>query len=261
MAAAAAEASLYMHAIMGATPYTQQNDQYSFSGNTWTSKTDTGMTARAISTAVGVNEVVYAQGGYNGSQFDAHAKYTLGSDAWANLTSMVHTNYKKIGARLQDDYYITGGVGYGGTSENKISTDKYTKATNAVTNLTNLSSPFTNDADGRHTGFTAGGNLYVATGWEGDPPHPGSSLNMWSKECREYSVSGNSWSTKTDCNTERADCAGVSPSGDSDIGNVIGGDDDAYAGNHNEQYSVSGNTWTNKLDMLYSVQHVGGADA
>jgi len=295
--------SLYAHSIMGlgASTYTQENDQYDFSLNTWTSKTNTGMTARAPSTSVGVDEVIYVQGGRSTSNFSAQAKYTLGSDAWANLTAMVHANHKKIGARMNDDYYITGGVSYGGTAESTIryydisgdswqttgtafnaicaggaggsldraetsavwyvcagagSTDKYTKATNAVTNLTNLSSPFANDADGRHTGFTAGGNLYVATGWEGDD-----GAEQFSKECREYSVSGNSWSTKTDCNNERTDCAGVSQAGDNDKGNVIGGGHNAYKGDVNEQYSVSGNTWTAKAVLLYDVQHVGGADA
>jgi hypothetical protein len=302
--AESAVGSLYAHAIMGhgAAAYTQENDQYDFSLNTWTSKTNTSMTARNPSTSVGVNEVIYVQGGYTGTPYSAHAKYTLGSDAWANLTSMVHNNHKKIGARMNDDYYITGGVSYGGNTAEALirynvvatdtwsttgvnfnavcaagaggsldrtetsaiwyvcagagSTDKYTKATNAVTSLTNLSSPFDSDVDGRHTGFTAGGNLYVATGWEGDD-----GAEQFSKECREYSVSGNSWSTKTDCNNERTDCAGVSQAGDNDKGNVIGGGHNAYKGNLNEQYSVSGNTWTAKAVLLYDVQHVGGADA
>jgi hypothetical protein len=96
----------------------------------------------------------------------------------------------------------------------------------------------------RTAAFTADNRVFVATGWGGD-----NSARLHVDYVEEYSVSGNSWASKSSALSERADCAGASLGEGASAGYVFSGAHAANTGRVNEEYSVSGNSWTSKTDL------------
>ena len=194
--------------------------------------------------------------------YDIH-KYSVSGDSWSDTG----TNASHLMAAMpsgvidrdstSDKWFMVNDNVDGGGGANNGATDKYTLATNTITVMTSLYSlRYWVGGDGRSAGFTAGGNLYMHNGWDA----PEDSLSM-SNQVRGYSVSGDSWSVKTDTNNEKVDIGGASLDADGDTGYSIAGDNNDYSGPKVEKYSVSGNTWTNVTDLTYEPQHSLGASA
>jgi hypothetical protein len=216
-----------------------------------------------------MNGNYYMTGGkaYGSSARQTHAtkdihKYSVSGDSWSDTgTDASHVMAAMPSGVIDRDStsakWFMVNDDTSADAANNGATDKYTLATNAITVMTSLFSlRYWVGGDGRSAGFTAGGNLYMHNGW--DYPETAGSM---SKKVRGYSVSGNSWSVKTDTNNEKVDIGGASQDADGDTGYSIGGDQDDYSGPKVEKYSVSGNTWTNVADLTYEPQHQTGASA
>ena len=111
-AAAAVSGESFIFCVAGQTAgatLTQNNDKYDPDANTWTAKTALSLTARNLSTAVGIASEVYAQGGRAGTAQKDHAKYTLGTNAWSSLTDAAEINHGRSHGKMNGNYYMTGG--------------------------------------------------------------------------------------------------------------------------------------------------------
>lgn len=283
-AAAAVGTAVYTKMyVVGGNHAVADTDEYDASGNSWASKTNgPSVTAKRQYPIVNtIGEKLYLMGGYDVGQLDQNDAYSQSGNSWSSKTNMLAANHGAVSGVLNDKIYISCGVGgvedtseYVDDTWTNKSVDGPTKgyvpgmavgdklyATHdsgvgegstiapATDNevydpSANTWSAIANEGVGmsRTAAFTANNRLFVATGWGGD-----AGGKQYMDTVEEYSVSGNSWATKTVTPTERTDAAAASLGEGAAAGYVFG--DSQSATRDNDEYSVSGDSWTAKADL------------
>jgi hypothetical protein len=259
-AAAAAGGESFIFCVAGQTAgasLTQNNDKYDPDANTWTAKTALSLTARNLSTAVGIASEVYAQGGKRSGALKDHAKYTIGTDAWSSLTDADELNFGRSHGKMNGNYYMTGGNTFGSPSgiadvdihKYLVSGDSWSdtgKNTNNI--MTNVGSGVV-DRDS-----TSAVWIMLAAG----PGTAGATDSYTLATDTLASETALSWPWSTS-GAKEARNAGFTAGGNLYVHN--GWDADVGTGMSNKvrEYSVSGNSWAAKTATNNSKVDIAGA--
>ena len=243
-AAAAVGTAVYTKMyVVGGNHAVADCDEYDASGNSWTSKTN-GPAVSSTRQYPGTNtlgDLMYVMGGRDGSPISDTDAYSQAGNSWSTKATFAYAIYAQYSGVCNDKIYYSGGndgdpdYGVLGLRQETYEYVDDTYTNKSVNGPTKQYVP----------GMAVGDKLYATHDsgvGEGDTISP-------SEDNEEYSVSGNSWASKSSALSERADCAGASLGEGASAGYVFSGAHAANTGRVNEEYSVSGNSWTSKTDL------------
>jgi N-acetylneuraminic acid mutarotase len=206
--------------------------------DSWTSKTDGTAPARTDQASATVQGVAYVFGGTETTSpffLVANQSYVLSTDTFAAKTDMTSSRYRQGGTAISDyAYSFAGGSSAGVPTKTTYQYDPSANSWSTKTDTPNPPRQLT-------VAFTISTKGYLVGG--SDDMAPANVL----KDNDEYDPSGNSWSGKTDCSTNRyahsgmaIDGKGYIMAGNTGLGVLIGSC---------EEYNASGNSWTTKTDL------------
>ncbi len=215
--------------------WTDKNEEYSQSGDSWASKTAYPSSTEQMpggAAVIGSDTLYKLSGGWSPNRTD---EYSQSGNSWTAKTDLGvdRQDYPAAVGLDSDKGYATGGKT---SSAYKKDHDQYSKSGDSWTAKTDCPS-----ARGQIHGLAIGSDkLYIVSGYN---------FGTYAG-CKEYSQSGNSWATKT---------ANLSALNDY-FAMYAGGESKGYVikNSTNEEYSQAGDSWANKAAPSTSVSEGRG---
>ena len=210
--------------------------------DSWTSKTDGTAPARDSPASATVQGIAYVFGGVESTSpfyLVANQSYVLSTDTFTSKTDMTASRWRHSATAISDNVYSF--AGNSGTGVPTKTTYQYDPSGNTWSTKTDTPAPPREFA----TAFTIGTKGYLVGGRDD------AALPNILKDNDEYDPSGNSWTGKTDCGTQRFGHGGMTIDGK---GYILAGENAStgFLGSV-EEYDASGNSWTTKANLNTTV--------